>query len=101
VRGVPVEFGGLESIDLTKEQAAKLNAQLRRILRCLNNLEKRMNVLDFPNNDSLLQEAAKVGDAVQTLFIQSHYLTSAVQTAKQACEVAPRQPAARPSRISE
>jgi hypothetical protein len=71
----------MDSHDLTNEQARKLNAQFGRMLRYLNNLEKRMRMLDFPENDPIRLEAARARDSVQTLFIKSHYLTCADSTA--------------------
>jgi hypothetical protein len=72
---VPVYFLGMDSSDLTIEQAAKLNAQFGRMLIYLNNLEKRMSALDFPVGDALRQDLAKARDAMQALFIRSHYLS--------------------------
>ena len=63
----------MDSTQLTTEQAERLNRQAAAMLRYLNRLCDRMHRLHFPLDDPLRREATRARDAMQGLFVMTHY----------------------------
>ena len=63
----------VSSDDLKPEQALQLMETVGRQLECLNRLCRRMDRLHFSHDDSLRQAGWKARDALQHLYMASHY----------------------------
>ena len=59
---------GMDSTHLTRQQADKLRADIRRQLAYLNKLAARMQALRWPLDDPVCREALRARDAVQSLY---------------------------------
>ena len=63
----------MDSADLTPEQAERLGADVRNMLRYLNRLCQRMTRLGFPVHDPLYVAVVKARAAIQDLHMAAHY----------------------------
>ena len=63
----------MDSHDLRPNQAERLGAQVRPMLRYVNRLCERMIRLQFPVNDPLQLAAVKARAAMQDLHMAAHY----------------------------
>jgi hypothetical protein len=66
---------GVQSANLTPEQAARIVAQVRPMLAYLRRLVKRMDKRRFPSDDPLFRVALNAHDAVHELHVHVHYLS--------------------------
>jgi hypothetical protein len=62
-------------VDITPEQAEKLQPIIARYLRFLNRLCQRMDRLSVPPSNDVKMAALKARDATQELHVSCHYAT--------------------------
>lgn len=63
----------MRSTDLRPEQIEQLHAAIGRRLRYLNRLVDRMTRLGFATDDPLWLEGLRARDAMQGLYVATHY----------------------------
>ena len=66
-------MGGMDSTDLSAQQAKRLRETIARHLRFLNKLCGRMQQLGFPLDDPLCRAAQEARTRVQDLHTAAHY----------------------------
>jgi hypothetical protein len=69
------KLGGMDSRDLTTEQAAKIRDAIRPHLAYLRRLQVRMERRGFIPTDELFQAATRAYDATHDLWVMLHYLS--------------------------
>ncbi|MDW8262847.1 MAG: hypothetical protein RMJ35_10010, partial [Phycisphaerales bacterium] len=70
-----LDSSSMDSRQIRPNQAERLCQALRPPLAYLGRLRRRMELLGFPPDDPLYRTAARAFEAVQDLYVQSHYLT--------------------------
>jgi hypothetical protein len=65
----------MDSRQLTTDQAKQLFAQLQPKVRYLHALRRRIEQRHFPPDDELRQAVQRACDAMQSLYMQVHYLS--------------------------
>ena len=68
-------MAGVQSADLTPEQADALKRQIRPMLVYLRRLTQRMDRRRFPSDDPLMRTALAAYDALHALHVEVHYLS--------------------------
>jgi hypothetical protein len=79
-------FHGMQSDDLTKEQARALKNKIRPTLDYLGRLKRRMVRRGFLNDDPLLTAVVKAEDAMHALHVEIHYLSCGDKVGRKSAE---------------